>query len=42
MVAAGHMADPASIDKLERFRVAWESFFASATGRRMTVDTRLR
>ena len=42
VVAAGHTADPAAIAKLERFRVAWEPFFAAATGNRMTLDTRLR
>ena len=42
MVGQGHPADPAAITKLERFRTAWEPFFAAATGNRMALDTRLK
>ena len=38
----GHTADPVAIAKLERFRIAWEPFFAAATGNRMALDTRLK
>ncbi len=41
VVGQGHAADPAAIAKLERFRAAWEPFFAAATGNRMALDTRL-
>jgi hypothetical protein len=42
VVGAGRTADSAALAKLERFRTAWESGFAAATGNRMSVDTRLR
>jgi len=38
----GRTADQASLDKLERIRAAWEPFFVSATGGRMSLDTHLR
>jgi hypothetical protein len=41
VVGRGRTADSAAVAKLERFRAAWEPFFASATGGRMTLDTRL-
>ena len=34
-------ADPAAIAKLETFRRTFEDFFASATGGRMSLETRL-
>ena len=42
VVGKGRTADSAAVDKLGRFRTAWEPFFAAATGGRMTLDTRLR
>ncbi len=42
VVGPGRTADQASLDKLEGIRTAWESFFVSATGGRMSLDTRLR
>jgi len=41
VTSAGHAADAAALSKLEAFRSAFEGFFASATGGRMTVETRL-
>jgi hypothetical protein len=41
IVSPGRTADQASLDKLERIRAAWEPFFASATGGRMSLDTHL-
>jgi hypothetical protein len=41
VVGAGRTADSSAVAKLERFRTAWEPFFAAATGNRMSVDTRL-
>jgi hypothetical protein len=41
VVTEASAADPAIIEKLERFRQAFEGFFFSATGGRMTLDTRL-
>ena len=41
VVGAGRTADAAAIAKLERFRRAFEDFFAQATGGRMSVDARL-
>jgi hypothetical protein len=41
VVSQAPAADPAVIEKLERFRRAFEGFFFSATGGRMTLDTRL-
>ena len=42
VTSAGRSADSASISKLETIRRAFEDFFASATGGRMSVDTRLQ
>jgi hypothetical protein len=42
VVGRGRTADSAAIAKLERFRSAWEPFFAAATGNRMALDTRLK
>jgi hypothetical protein len=39
--SAGRAADPAAIAKLETFRRTFEGFFASATGGRMSLETRL-
>jgi hypothetical protein len=41
VVGRGRTADSAAVAKLERFRAAWEPFFATATGGRMTLDARL-
>ena len=41
VTSAGRPADPAAISKLDGFRRAFESFFASATGGRMSVVTPL-
>jgi hypothetical protein len=41
VVSAGSSAEPAALSKLEAFRRAFEDFFASATGGRMAVETRL-
>jgi hypothetical protein len=41
VVSRGGTADPAAIAKLETIRRAFEDFFASATGGRMSVETRL-
>jgi hypothetical protein len=41
VVGAGRTADPAAIAKLETIRRAFEGFFASATGGRMSVETQL-
>ncbi len=41
IVSAGRSADQTSLDKLDRIRAAWEPYFASATGGRMSIDTRL-
>ena len=41
VVGRGRTADPAAIAKLEGIRTAFEGFFLEATGRRMTVETRL-
>jgi hypothetical protein len=41
IVGPGRTADQASLDKLERIRAAWEPFFVSATGGRMSLDTHL-
>ena len=42
VTSAGQSADAASIAKLDGFRRAFESFFASATGGRMSVETQLQ
>ena len=39
--SAGHSPDPAAVAKLDGFRRAFEGFFASATGGRMSLVTRL-
>jgi hypothetical protein len=39
--SAGRAADPAAIAKLESFRQTFETFFANATGGRMSLETRL-
>jgi hypothetical protein len=41
VVSAGHTADPAAITKLDAIRQAFEGFFSSATGGRMSVETQL-
>jgi hypothetical protein len=41
VVGRGRTADSAAVAKLERFRSAWEPFFATATGGRMILDARL-
>jgi hypothetical protein len=41
VVSRGRTADPAAIAKLEMFRRAFEGYFFEATGRRMSVETRL-
>ena len=41
VVSAGRTADPAALAKLKAIRIAFESFFAAATGGRMSVETRL-
>jgi hypothetical protein len=41
VVTAGRDPDSAHIDKIDRIRRAWETFFLEATGGRMTADTRL-
>jgi hypothetical protein len=42
VTSAGRSADSASVSKLDGVRRAFEGFFASATGGRMSVDTRLQ
>jgi hypothetical protein len=41
VVGRGRTADSAALDKLERIRAAWESFFTAGTGGRMSLDARL-
>ncbi len=41
VVGRGRTADPAAVAKLETFRRAFEGYFFEATGRRMSVETRL-
>jgi hypothetical protein len=41
VVSRGRAADPAAIAKLDTIRRAFEGFFLSATGGRMSVETRL-
>jgi hypothetical protein len=41
VTSAGRAADAAALSKLDTFRSAFEGFFASATGGRMAVETRL-
>jgi hypothetical protein len=40
--SAGQAADPAAIAKLDTFRRAFQDYFASATGGRMSVETQLQ
>lgn len=42
LVTAGRSPDAAQIDKIDRIRRAWETFFLEATSGRMTADTRLQ
>ena len=42
LVGEGRTADPAQVAKLDRIRVAWETFFSEATEARMRAETRLR
>ena len=42
LVGEGRSADPAEVTKLDRIRVAWETFFSEATDGRMRAETRLR
>ena len=42
VVGGGRTAEQAQIDKLDRIRAAWETFYSEATERRGRVDTRLR
>jgi hypothetical protein len=42
LVTAGRSPDSAQIDKIDRIRRAWETFFRDATSGRMTADTRLQ
>lgn len=42
VVTAGKTLDEAQVAKVDRFRVAWETFFLQATDGRMKAETRLR
>ena len=42
LVSRNRTADPAAIAKIDRFRRAWEPFFAQATDNRGRADTRLQ
>jgi len=42
IVSNGRTADAGQVSKLDRIRVAWQTFFQNATENRMTLDTRLR
>ena len=42
VVSRGRTADPAAIAKVDRIRLAWEPFYAQATGNRGRADTRLQ
>jgi hypothetical protein len=42
VVSRNRTADPSAIAKIDRFRRAWEPFYAQATGNRGTADTRLQ
>ena len=42
LVGEGRTAEPAEVAKLDRIRVAWETFFSEATEGRMRAETRLR
>lgn len=41
-VSVGGAADPALVERVERFRAAWEPFFAQSVDGRGAVDTRLQ
>ena len=41
IVSAGRTADPAQVDKVDRIRRAWETFFVQATDGRMQAITAL-
>ena len=42
LVRDGRSAEPADVAKLDRIRMAWETFFSAATEGRMRAETRLR
>jgi hypothetical protein len=42
IVSQGSATDQAQVDKVDRIRRAWETFFASAVSGRMRAETRLR
>jgi hypothetical protein len=42
VVSRGQTAQPAAIDKLDRIRRQWETFFLEATARRMRAETTLQ
>jgi hypothetical protein len=42
LVSRNRTTDPTAIAKIDRFRRAWEPFYAQATGNRGTADTRLQ
>ncbi len=42
IVSNGRTADAGQVSKLDRIRVAWESFFLGATEGRMTLNSKLR
>jgi hypothetical protein len=42
VVSRGRTAAPAAIDKIDRIRLAWETFYQSATDNRGRVETRLQ
>ena len=42
LVTAGRSQDAGQVDKVDRIRRQWESFFQQATDGRMRADTRLQ
>lgn len=42
IVSNGRTADPAQVSKLDRIRVAWQTFFQNATENRMILESRLK
>jgi hypothetical protein len=42
LVTGGRSQDAAQVDKVDRIRRQWESFFQQATDNRMRADTRLQ
>jgi hypothetical protein len=42
VVGAGRTMDSAHVDKVDRIRREWETFFREATDRRMRAETALR